>query len=151
MLDRFDRFTSAIFSIHRSIQKIQRQEMAKYGLKGAATQYLLAMARHPEGITAATLCEVCHRDKAGVSRTLSQMEDQGLIRRAGGDTPYRALLTLTDTGAQIARSVSQKAATAVALAGKELDEDRRQDFYRILQILETQLDALSDRGLPDEI
>ena len=151
MLDRFDKFTSEIFSIYRSIQKIQRQEMAKYGLKGAAVQYLLAMARHPEGITAATLCEICDRDKAGVSRILSQMEQQGLITRSGGDTSYRALLTLTDTGLQAARFVDQKASTAVSLAGRDLTEDQRQILYRTLETLDARLDALSGQGLPDEL
>lgn len=151
MLDRFDKFTSAIFSIYRSIQKIQRQEMAKYGLKGAAVQYLLAMARHPEGITAATLCEICDRDKAGVSRILSQMERQGLITRSGGDTSYRALLTLTDTGLQAARFVDQKASTAVSLAGRDLTEEQRQILYRTLETLDARLDALSGQGLPDEL
>lgn len=151
MLDRFDKFTSAIFSIYRSIQKIQRQEMAKYGLKGAAVQYLLAMARHPEGITAATLCEICDRDKAGVSRILSQMEQQGLITRSGGDTSYRALLTLTDTGLQAARFVDQKASTAVSLAGRDLTEEQRQILYRTLETLDARLDALSGQGLPDEL
>ena len=151
MLDRFDKFTSEIFSIYRSIQKIQRQEMAKYGLKGAAVQYLLAMARHPEGITAATLCEICDRDKAGVSRILSQMEQQGLITRSGGDTSYRALLTLTDTGLQAARFVDQKASTAVSLAGRDLTEEQRQILYRTLETLDARLDALSGQGLPDEL
>lgn len=151
MLDRFDKFTSAIFSIYRSIQKIQRQEMAKYGLKGAAVQYLLAMARHPEGITAATLCEICDRDKAGVSRILSQMEQQGLITRSGGDTSYRALLTLTDTGLQAARFVDQKASTAVSLAGRDLNEEQRQILYHTLETLDARLDALSGQGLPDEL
>ena len=74
MLDRFEQFTAAISTIHRFVQKIERDEMEKYGLKGASAQYLLAMARYPEGITAAALCDVCDRDKAAVSRILSEME-----------------------------------------------------------------------------
>lgn len=150
MLDRFDRFTSAISSIHRFVQKIERHEMEKYGLKGAAAQYLLAMARYPQGITAAALCDVCDRDKAAVSRILADMEEKGLILRTGpGDTQYRALLTLTDKGREAARFVDQKAATAVALAGRDLDDTERKIFYNALEKIANSLKTLSAKGIPD--
>lgn len=150
MLDRFDRFTSAISSIHRFVQKIERREMAKYGIRGAAAQYLLAMQRHPQGITAAALCDVCGRDKAAVSRILAEMEEKGLIRRAGpGDSQYRALLTLTDTGREAASFVDQKAAIAVALAGKDLDDAQRQVLYEALEKIAGNLKTLSTVGIPN--
>ena len=59
MISRFEQFTSAISSIHRSIQKIEREQMEKYGLKGVYAQYLVTIQRYKDGITAAQLCEVC--------------------------------------------------------------------------------------------
>jgi DNA-binding MarR family transcriptional regulator len=83
MVGRFEQFCTAISSIYRAIQKIERVEMAKYGLKGPHAQCMLAMDRHPEGITAARLCEICEKDKAAISRTLSEMVQEGLVSREG--------------------------------------------------------------------
>ena len=67
MIDRFEQFVSYISAIHRDVQKIERDEMEKCGLKGAHAQYLVAMHRFPDGITAAELCDVCGKDKAAGS------------------------------------------------------------------------------------
>ena len=80
MLQRFEAFTAAISGIYRDIQKIERDEMEKYGLKGAYAQYLLALSHCPEGLSAAELCEVCDKDKAAVSRVLRLTVDQGIDR-----------------------------------------------------------------------
>ena len=64
MMDRFEQFTSAISVITRYIQKLERDEMEKYGLKGAYAQYLLMMHHYPDGITAAQLCDR-HEIEAG--------------------------------------------------------------------------------------
>ena len=59
MIDRFERFSVMISEISRYWHKITTTEMEKYGLKGAHSIYLTTMARFPEGITAAQLCELC--------------------------------------------------------------------------------------------
>ena len=53
MRSRYEQFTYAISSIERHIQKIERDEMIKYGCKGAFAQYLAAMTHYPDGLTAA--------------------------------------------------------------------------------------------------
>ena len=45
MVNRFEQFTGLISAGNRCVQKIERDEMEKFGLKGAYAQYLLAMAR----------------------------------------------------------------------------------------------------------
>ena len=149
MINRFEQFTSAISSIHRFVQKIERDEMAKYGLKGAAAQYLLAMSRHPQGITAAALCEVCDRDKAAVSRILGEMEAKGLVVRAEGDSTYRALLKLTPAGQQAADYVNQKASLAAELAGKDITDEDRAVLYATLARISNNIKAISHKGIPD--
>lgn len=149
MINRFEQFTAAISSIYRFVQKIERDEMAKYGLKGAAAQYLLAMSRHPEGITAAALCEVCDRDKAAVSRILGEMEARGLVVRVDGDSAYRALLTLTPAGQQAADYVNQKASLAVELAGKDVTDEDRAVLYATLGKIFNNIKTISRKGIPD--
>ena len=151
MLDRFEQFTAAISSIHRFVQKIERDEMDKYGLKGASAQYLLAMARYPEGVTAATLCDICDRDKAAVSRILAEIEAKGLVHRVdSGESQYRALLALTPAGKEAADYVNHKATIAVELAGKDLTEDDRRVLYASLESIAANIRVLSHKGIPDD-
>ena len=84
MIDRFERFSVAISELSRYWHKITTAEMEKYGLKGAHSIYLTTMARFPEGITAARLCELCRKDKSDVSRMMGIMEKNGLVVKEGG-------------------------------------------------------------------
>lgn len=146
MLTRFEQFTAAISGIYRSIQKIERDEMEKYGLKGAHAQYLLAIARHPEGLTAAELCETCDKDKAAISRILSEMTHKALIIRES--TGYRARIRLTDAGRRAAHYVQEKAIAAVETAGSVLTDEDRRNLYNILGRLDGKLQELCKNGIP---
>lgn len=151
MRDRFEQFTSAISSIHRFVQKIERDEMEKYGLKGASAQYLLAMERYPDGVTAATLCDVCDRDKAAVSRILAEMESKGLIYRIdNGENQYRALLALTPAGQEAADYVNRRAIIAVELAGQGLTDEDRKVMYTSLERIAANIQTLSREGIPEK-
>lgn len=149
MLDRFEQFSSGISAIFRTIQKIERDEMEKYGLKGSYALYLATLSQYPEGLTAAQLCEICDRDKAAVSRTLSEMEEKGLLNR-DSDSSYRARVLLTDSGRDASRYVCHKIASAVELAGRGLTEDDKAVFYSALSRFSANLQAISRDGLPQD-
>lgn len=150
MIRRFEQFSFAISSIYRSIQKIERDEMIKYGLKGPYAQYLVAMDRYPEGITAAQLCEICDKDKAAVSRALGEMESKGLItKESANDSGYRALVRLTPEGKQAGAYVAQKAKIAVSAAGMGLTDEKRAIFYEALYRIAGNLQSISENGLPE--
>ena len=150
MIGRFEQFCTAISSIQHSIARIERMEMEKYGLKGPHAQYLIAMIRCPEGITAAQLSELCDKDKAAVSRALSELEKRGLvIRELANDTAYRALLKLTETGSAAARFVCEKVTQAVEIAGRGLSDEERQLFYRVLHRIGSNLQTIAKDGLPE--
>ena len=92
MLDRFENFTFVLSEITHYWNKIAAAEMEQYSLKGPYVLYLLALYRHPAGITAARLAELCGRDKADVSRALALMEQNELITRHGiHRNAYRAV------------------------------------------------------------
>lgn len=150
MIDRFEQFVSYISAIHRDIQKIEREEMEKLGLKGAYAQYLVAMHRCPRGITAAELCEVCDKDKAAVSRALGEMEQHGLLRKLGDhENRYRVLMELTEKGRTAAEFVCRKAVSAVQIAAAEIDDETRTTLYRALRSIASQVQGISKEGLPD--
>ena len=149
MISRFERFSFAIFEISRCWHKIAGDEMAKCGLKGPHAIYLIAMNRHPEGVTAAQLSEICGRDKADVSRAISSMEERGMVVKEGlNNSLYRARLKLTEKGKQAADHICRRAGVAVDLGGKGLDDEQRAVFYETLERIAANLRAISDDGLP---
>jgi len=146
MLHRFSQFCFSISAIQRAIQKIEREEMESLGFKGAIAQYLAAMVQYPGGVTASQLCDLCDRDKAAVSRAVTEMEEHGLIIRQGNH--YRARLHLTPKGEEAARFVCRRAVVAVAEAGKGLTDEERIAFYSALERIATNLQAICKDGLP---
>ena len=148
METRYEAFSSAISCMYHDIQKIERTEMSGYGLKGPHAQCLLAMGRHPEGITAAQLCEVCEKDKAAISRILAELEQAGMIlREKRNGTVYRAKLYLTERGKAAAQAVAEKAQLAVELAGTGLKESDRETFYAVLGRIAGNLQGICKEGL----
>ena len=148
MESRYELLSGSISSMYHDIQKIERVEMAKYGLKGPHAQCLLAMKRYPEGITSARLCEVCDKDKAAVSRTLGELEAAGMvIRENRNGSKYRANLLLTAQGQAAAEAVVDKARLAVEKAGTGFGEEEREVFYRVLSIIAGNLHKLCREGL----
>lgn len=148
MESRYELISGSLASMYHDIQKIERMEMAKYGLKGPHAQCLLAMKRHPEGITAARICEACEKDKAAVSRILSELEAAGMVVRENRNgSRYRASLLLTQQGNLAAEAVVEKARLAVELAGTGFGETERETFYRVLAIIAGNLHKLCREGL----
>lgn len=148
MITKYEQFSSSVASLCRDIQHIERMEMAKFGLKGPHAQCLLAMSRYPEGLPAARLCGLCDKDKAAISRTLSELEEAGLVRRdLSGGSRYRANLLLTDAGKAAAQAVSERAQLAVEAAGAGLNDDQRAVFYQVLNIIAGNLHTICKNGL----
>ena len=151
MRNKFEVFTAAVSCIYHDIQKIERVEMAKYGLKGPHAQCLFAMSRYPEGVTSARLCELCEKDKAAISRTVAELELAGLVsRNERNGSRYRALLTLTEKGRETAQSVNEKVQLAVEQAGAGLDDERREVFYSVLSLIAGNLHHICKNGLKEK-
>ena len=148
MVERFERFSYAIFEISKSWHKLAAEVMGRYELKGPYAIYLVTLLRSKEPLTAARLTEICARDKADVSRALADMEKRGMILRQG--TQYRAVLTLTEKGREAAQQVSQKAALAVELAGKGFSDEERDVFYQVLGTITDNLKTLTREGLTEK-
>lgn len=148
MISRFEHFSASISCISRYIQRIERTEMEKYGLKGPHAQCLLVMGRYPEGITAARLCEVCDKDKAAISRAVAELEEKDMIRRIGPNGQrYRAMLQLTEKGDAAAAHVENRARQAVEEASVGMTEEQRSIMYGALDLIAGNLLSICNRGL----
>ena len=151
MIGKYELFSSAVSCLYHDIQKIERVEMAKYGLKGPHAQCLVVMARHPEGITAVRMCELCEKDKAAVSRTVAELEQAGLVTRTERNgVRYRALLYLTEAGMAAAKAVSDRAELAVEQAGAGLNDSQREIFYQVLGVIANNLHTICRDGLKEK-
>ncbi len=149
MIERFERFSLAIFEISRYWHKLASEELSAYGLKGSHAIYLTAMYRCKEGVTGPQLCELCGKDKSDVSRTIAVLQEKGLVtKNEVNQSLYRGLLTLTKQGWDVAEQIGQRASLAVELAGKDLSPKERNDFYRALDSITANLREISKEGLP---
>lgn len=137
MIERFENLTIGVTQIYKSIQKIKRFRMDSMGLKGTHVMCLYYLGSFPEGLTAADLCDKCKEDKAGISRSLSDLESMGLIvYDRSSDTKdtkkYRAKAILTDKGKVYYKKVSNQILHATIAGGKGISEEERDIFYRVL-------------------
>ncbi len=151
MTDRYEHFTYATNEINKCLRRITGEEMKKHSLKAPHAMYFTVLANHVQtGLTATQMCELSGRDKADVSRMFALMEERGLIVKKGvHQNLYNGVYTLTEQGLEIARCVKQRAAKAVEIAGKDLTEEARQNFYKALDSIVENLRELSVKGIPE--
>lgn len=150
MIGRFEQFSSAMSSINQNILKLQREEMEKYGLKGVYAQYLSILYHYPQGLTSAQLCEACDKDKAAISRVVTELERKGLVERTGaGGSIYRAPVKLTEKGIGAANFVRVRAGAAVEAASRGLTDEDRVVLYKALELIASNLQTLCKQGIPE--
>ena len=83
---------------------------------------------------------------------LTRMEKKGFVYRvAMGASRYRAKLLLTEKGRSAARHIRERAALAVARSGAGLSDEERQVFYRALEQITENMQALCKEGLPEQL
>ena len=144
MIQRFDAFVSGITACYKYIQRIKSMEMTEFGLKGTHVMCLYYLRRNPAGLTAAQLCGLCAEDKAAISRTVSELRSRGYITTLS-EKAYRAMLTLTAAGQELARKFDQLIEGWVTAGGAGLTDEERVDFYKslsaIAENLRTRIDA----------
>jgi len=149
MIERFERFSLAIFAISRSWHRLAAEEMEPYGLKGPHAVYLVALQRSAEGLTCAQLCELSGRDKADVSRAISLMESKELVKRLGSNG-YRARIFLTQQGVEAAEKICKRASLAVEHAGIGYSQEQREIFWQVLDTIADNLQKMTKTGIPAE-
>ena len=131
-MERFESFVGGVTQLYRCVQKIKNMETAEMGLRGRHVMCIYNLGRNPEGLTSAQLAVLCGEDKAAVSRTLAELSERGLIAKPEG---YRAPVTLTDAGREVAGRVDSLAQRAVERGGNGLTDSEREIFYRAMGVI----------------
>ena len=129
MVDRFEAFTYMISEVSQYWNKIAALEMKKYGLKGLYALYLVTLSRHSDGITAAELSEISNKDKAEISRAVSVLEKNNLVKRCN-----------------IANYLCGRVKIIVEAASDGVTDEEREIFYKALGIISENLKNISRDG-----
>ncbi len=142
MKERFKLFTVLMTKTRRSIQRIKTEEMAEYNLKSPHVSCLYYLYTYGN-MTATELCEICDEDKAAISRSIVQLENEGYVEYPDGTKKrYRANMQLTEKGRVIAEDLSQKIDAVLDEAGNGLSEEDRVVFYRSLALISNNLEKI---------
>ena len=96
---------------------------------------LYYLGKHPEGLTASQLTELCKEDKAAISRCLGQLMERELVscRLPENKRSYRTLHFLTEQGQDIVRKMNDRIEYAVFHGGNGLSDGERENFYVSLE------------------
>ena len=134
MTDRFEKLTTGTALIYKGIQRIKKARMNSIGLKGTQVMCIYYLDVYDQGLTASELCGKCKEDKAGISRTLAELEEQGFIGydNSGAGRRYRARAVLTEKGKKYAVKVRNLILGATEEIGAGITEAEREVFYRVL-------------------
>ncbi|MFF2554289.1 MarR family winged helix-turn-helix transcriptional regulator [Nocardia sp. NPDC058058] len=117
---------------------------AEADITSSEMELLVPLRYSTESITAIRLAEHLGMSRAGVSKTLTKLEQKGLIARTPNPDDRRsALVHLTDTGIAVTDEVFPHELRCHAALLAELGRNRA----RILQALEDLADALETRHL----
>ena len=131
MKDRFEAFITGVTVCYKYIQRIKTMEMTELGLKGTHVTCLFYLSNHPNGLTAAQLCQLCAEDKASISRTVADLTARGYLVKNSRKN-YRTPLTLTPEGQEAAKLLDPLIDRWVMSGGDGLSEGEREIFYKSL-------------------
>ena len=142
-MEPFESFTTAVTRAYKCIQKAKKAETERMGLKGRQVMCLYYLGKSTGGLTAAELCQLCHEDKAAISRTLVDLTEMGLIAPcADPKRKYREKLTLTENGRVRNAQMREAIVRAVCGASEGFDEAERACFYRVFFTIIDNLEKL---------
>ncbi len=145
MEERYQLFTTLIAKCARAIKKIKSGEMSEFNLKGLHVSCLYYVYVSKKSLTATELCDICDEDKANVSRAIDMLEDGGfVVCNSKTQKKYNCPISLTEKGAEVAKSVADKIDNIVTLASRGLSEENRKIFYSSLSLISNNLDKICE-------
>lgn len=146
LIERFEIFTNSLTKAYKCIQKIKLAEAERMGMKANHMMCMYYLGKNPEGLTATELCKLCIEDKAAVSRTIVDLTEKGFVRHAERDSgrKYRTKIILTPEGIEINKQMNEAIAMGVSKASSSLNEDDRENFYRVFFHITDNLERICD-------
>ena len=144
LIERFEAFTTSVTKAYKCIQKIKLAEAGRIGLKANHVMCMYYLGKNPEGFTATELCKLCIEDKAAISRTIVDLTEKGFVKPDEADSgrKYRTRIILTPKGREINNQMNEAIAMGVSKASSSLNEDERENFYRVFSNITDNLEMI---------
>jgi len=149
MLERFERFTSAISTATKCVVKLKAREVREKGLRATHVMTLVSIGKSgTRGVTATTIGKYCREDKAGISKDLATLKEKGyVVSENEGEKKYRIRYFLTDTGRALYEKIRLDIREVVTRCGDGIDDSEREIFYRVFdKIVDNLLSACEEIG-----
>ncbi len=142
---RFEKFTGAIADCYKYIIKLKSREMSSFGLKAGHVMCLYFLGQNPQGLKASELVKLCREDKAGISKALSHLKDQGYVKTEDGMLSmlkYRKRYFITESGEKVYERILEIIEDAVDKCSADLTEDELRIFYQSMDKITAKLQGL---------
>ncbi|MBQ2725709.1 MAG: MarR family transcriptional regulator [Clostridia bacterium] len=141
--DRFMRFSIAMETISKNVQKYKNEQLAPFGLKSMHLMLLYCLGQAVDGLTATELSKNCGVDKAFISRMAADLRTMGYISYAEEDDgQYRKRLTLTGHGREIIPDINCRISSAVEKVTADIPREHLEVFYSVLEKMNGNINGL---------
>lgn len=147
--ERFFRFSIAMETITKKLQKYKNAQMSPYGLHSMHVMFLCSLGKSEDGMTAGELAKACGVDKAFISRTATDLRERGFVDFASRDETkrekqYKKKLILTLRGKEVMDEISQIVKDTVDKATAGIDFEQFDVFYGVMEKLSGNLTSITD-------
>ena len=137
-----EKFQKLMANINRSIRRIKTEETAEFDLKSPHVSCLYYLYKE-KSLTSKRLCVLCETDKAGVSRAIDYLENNGYLRERI-KKHYKKPLELTERGREVAARIAEKIDSVFTAIGEGLSEEQRRIMYEALETISLRLREVCD-------
>ncbi len=143
--ERYTRFSIAVEHMAKTLHRYKNEHLAAYGLRSMHLMFLFSLSQAAEGLTATELTECCSVDKAFISRVTAEMCSAGYVEYKTKDSAarYNRKLTLTEKGQAVMHEVEGIIDRTIASVTSGLSEEQLENFYTVMDHIDTRLCALS--------
>ncbi len=143
--DRFIRFSIAMDTILKKIQKYKNDHLSDFGLRSMHLMFMYCLFKEQHGLTAGELSQMCSVDKAFISRITNDLRELGYVEYASPEknAHYKKHLHLTENGKKVMNRVNEMIGDAVEKISSGISSEQLETFYTVLAVFDNNLLALS--------
>ena len=145
--DRFMRFSIAMETISKNVQRYKNEQLAPFGLKSMHLMVLYCLGQAENGLTATELSRNCGVDKAFISRMATDLRSIGYITYSDQDDGmYKKHLMLTVKGKEIIHDINGRVSSAVEQVTAEIPRENLEVFYSVLEKMNGNINGLLENA-----
>ncbi len=142
MTNRFIPFTLGISRLNKMVQKLKQEGMKSFSCKGVHTLCIYQLRENPGGMTSREIAASCDIDPGLVSRTLRELQKQGLVRKEGEDGKYLSQYYLSGKGKTVADEAIRKIEAVQHYVDTGISKEELVIFYRVFEKLTQNFEKL---------